>query len=52
MGDVEVTPLDLFQELPQVVVVEGEGADEEGVEDDPAGPHVRSPAVVLLALKY
>ena len=39
----------LFQELPEVVVVEGERPDEQRVQDDPARPHVRPPTVVLLA---
>ncbi len=48
MRDVELPTLHLLQELPEVVVVEGERAHQQRVQDDPAGPHVRPAAVVLL----
>ena len=51
VGDVEHASLDLLQELPQVVVVEGKGPDEEGVQDDAAGPHVGPGAVVTFSLQ-
>lgn len=47
--DVKDAPLHLLQQLSQVVVVEGQGADEQRVQDHSRGPDVRSPAVVLLA---
>lgn len=40
--------LDLLEQLPEVIIVEGQSADEQRVEDDPAGPDVGPPAVVLL----
>ena len=51
MGDVELAALDLLQQVPEVVVVEGQGADQQGVQDDPARPDVRLPPVVFLALE-
>ena len=48
--DVELAALDLLQQLPKVVVVEGERAHQQGVQDHPAGPDVRPTTVVLLAL--
>ena len=51
VGNVELASFNLFQEVPQVVVVEGERAHEEGVQNDAARPDVSLPAVVLLALK-
>lgn len=50
MRDVEHAPLHLLQQLPEVVVVEGESTNQEGVQDDPARPHVGASSVVLLAL--
>ena len=52
MGDVELTPLDLLQQLAQIVVVEGQRPHQEGVQYHAAGPDVRAPAVVLFTLKY
>ena len=41
----------LLQQLTEVVIVEGEGADQEGVQDDAAGPHVGPGPVILLTLQ-
>ena len=41
----------LLQQLAEVVIVEGEGADQEGVQDDAAGPHVGPGPVILLTLQ-
>jgi len=50
VGDVKDALLHLLEQVAEVVVVEGEGADEQGVEDDATRPDIRLPAVVLLAL--
>ena len=42
----------LLQQLAEVVIVEGEGADQEGVQDDAAGPHVGPGPVILLTLQH
>lgn len=49
--DVEGAALHLLQQLAQVVVVEGQRAHQQGVQDDAARPDVRPTAVILLALK-
>ena len=48
--NVELSSFHFFQKVPQVVVVEGQRAHQEGVEDDPARPNVGLSAVVFLAL--
>ena len=42
----------LLQELSQVVVVEGECAHQQGVQDDPAGPDISPRPVILLTLHH
>ena len=46
LGHVELPNLDLGEEVPDVVVVEGQATREEGKEDDAAGPDVGRRAVV------
>ena len=48
-GYEEVALLDLLEQLLEVVVVEGQRAHEQRVQDDAARPDVRLAAVVLLA---
>jgi hypothetical protein len=48
--NMEDPSLDLLEQLAQVVVVEGQRADEKRVQDHPARPHVCPPPVVLFAL--
>jgi hypothetical protein len=48
--DVELPALDLLQQVAEVVVVEGEGAHQQGVQDDATGPDVGLAPVVLFAL--
>ena len=48
--DVKHPSFHLLEQLAKVVVVEGQGTDEQRVQDDPAGPHVGAPTVVLFAL--
>ena len=42
----------LLEQLAEVVIVEGEGSDQEGVQDDAAGPHVGPGPVILLTLQH
>lgn len=51
MWNMEDPSFDLLQQLAQVVIVEGQRADEQRVQDHPARPHVCPPAIVFFTLR-
>ena len=51
VGYVKVAPLDFFQELSKIVIVERKGSNQQGIQNHTARPHICPSAIVLLPLK-
>ena len=51
VGYVKVAPLDFFQELSEIVIVERKGSNQQGIQNHTARPHICPSAIVLLPLE-
>ena len=51
VGYVKVAPLDFFQELSKIVIVERKGSNQQGIQNHTARPHICPSAIVLLPLE-
>ena len=51
VGYVKVAPLDFFQELSKIVIVERKGSNQQGIQNHTARPNICPSAIVLLPLK-
>ena len=48
VGYVKVAPLDFFQELSKIVIVERKGSNQQGIQNHTARPHICPSAIVLI----
>ena len=51
VGYVKVAPFDFFQKLPEIVIVERKGSNQQGIQNHTARPHICPSAIVLLPLE-